>query len=116
MGRAGNDADAIAASPRQIAPLTTEERQALATRIAEAGEILENGTALSYEQALNWIAWYESEVGELVGDVDLNDISEVIVLMREESCDECGDPLWDNEGWDGYCGNCADRRFAEEDD
>jgi hypothetical protein len=114
MGRAGNDADAISASPRQIAPLTPEERQQLATRIAEAGEALANGTTLSYEQAFNWIKWYESEIGKLVGDVDLADIAEVIGLMREESCDECGNPLWDNEGWDGYCGSCADRRFGED--
>lgn len=26
----------------------------------------------------------------------------------DNSCDECGAPLDDGEGWDGLCGNCAD--------
>jgi hypothetical protein len=26
------------------------------------------------------------------------------------TCRECGDPTDDGEGWDGLCGNCADRR------
>lgn len=25
------------------------------------------------------------------------------------SCRECGEPAWGGEGYDGYCGNCADR-------
>lgn len=28
----------------------------------------------------------------------------------EESCSECGSPTDDGEGWDGLCGNCADRQ------
>ena len=28
----------------------------------------------------------------------------------EDLCDECQDPLDDGEGWNGLCGNCADRR------
>lgn len=34
-------------------------------------------------------------------------------VCRSEDCDE--DPRG-GEGWDGYCGNCADRIFAEEED
>ena len=25
-------------------------------------------------------------------------------------CRECGAPVDDGEGWDGYCGSCADKR------
>ena len=31
---------------------------------------------------------------------------------EEEHCDECGAPL-DGEGWDGKCGNCADRNCVD---
>lgn len=27
---------------------------------------------------------------------------------REDMCDECGGSLADGEGYDGYCGECAD--------
>lgn len=30
-----------------------------------------------------------------------------------ELCVECGGPNDDGEGWDGMCGNCADRAEAE---
>lgn len=26
-----------------------------------------------------------------------------------DTCDQCGTDLGDGEGWDGLCGNCADR-------
>ena len=26
-----------------------------------------------------------------------------------EPCDECGEPADDGEGWNGLCGNCADK-------
>ena len=31
-------------------------------------------------------------------------------LYDDDLCDECQDPLDDGEGWNGLCGNCADRR------
>jgi hypothetical protein len=36
----------------------------------------------------------------------------------EETCDGCGVPLADDEGegWNGYCGSCADKRYNEEDE
>lgn len=34
----------------------------------------------------------------------------------ERKCRECGEPNDDGEGWDGLCGNCADRQFAEDED
>ncbi|CAL9677544.1 hypothetical protein SUDANB95_07869 (plasmid) [Actinosynnema sp. ALI-1.44] len=45
-------------------------------------------------------------------DFDEDDFDEDAVC-RSEDCDE--DPRG-GEGWDGYCGNCADRIFAEEED
>lgn len=30
-----------------------------------------------------------------------------------EECSECGESLDDGEGWDGLCGNCADRAAVE---
>lgn len=35
--------------------------------------------------------------------------------MDEDGCDKCGESLSDGEGYDGLCGNCADRAFAGED-
>jgi DNA-directed RNA polymerase subunit RPC12/RpoP len=32
----------------------------------------------------------------------------------EDKCTECGARLDDGEGYDGLCGNCADRRAAKE--
>jgi len=31
-----------------------------------------------------------------------------------EKCSECGEPLDDGEGYDGKCGNCADRAEGRE--
>jgi len=30
-------------------------------------------------------------------------------------CRECGEPNDDGEGWDGLCGNCADKAEGEHD-
>jgi len=34
---------------------------------------------------------------------------EACYTLNEESCDECGASLADGEGYDGLCGNCADK-------
>lgn len=34
----------------------------------------------------------------------------VYVGYHREFCRTCGEPSDDGEGWDGECGNCADRR------
>lgn len=34
--------------------------------------------------------------------------------QEEEKCRECEAPLDDGEGWDGFCGSCADRAFEAE--
>lgn len=33
---------------------------------------------------------------------------------RFDKCRTCGDPADDGEGWDGECGNCADRTYRRE--
>lgn len=35
-------------------------------------------------------------------------------VTLDANCTECGEPCDDGEGWDGLCGNCADK--AEGDD
>jgi hypothetical protein len=37
---------------------------------------------------------------------------ETAARWRAPRCRECGDPTDDGEGWDGLCGNCADREEA----
>lgn len=40
----------------------------------------------------------------------LEALDELQRLLEEEVCPACLAPSNDGEGWDGYCGNCADRR------
>lgn len=35
-------------------------------------------------------------------------------VILEETCSECGEPCDDGEGWDGMCGNCADKADSED--
>lgn len=38
----------------------------------------------------------------------------VYVGYHREFCRTCGEPSGGGEGWDGECGNCADRTYARE--
>jgi hypothetical protein len=41
---------------------------------------------------------------------DVQDLDSVVADVRAQySCKECGKPNNDGEGWDGLCGNCADK-------
>lgn len=49
------------------------------------------------------------------GDADLSDYHRVTAEgVDDDFCSTCGGSLDDGEGWDGYCGNCADRVVNEE--
>ncbi|WNV90287.1 hypothetical protein [Umezawaea sp. Da 62-37] len=52
-------------------------------------------------------------VAEMRDEQDDDEEDEEPAPCRTEDCD--GDPD-DGEGWDGYCGNCADRLDGGEDD
>ena len=43
---------------------------------------------------------------------DPDDITSAIESLVDDCCDECGADLSDGEGYDGRCGNCADRAEA----
>jgi hypothetical protein len=42
--------------------------------------------------------------------------NEIVEETDEDVCRTCGGPNDNGEGWDGECGDCADRTAAEEDD
>lgn len=78
----------------------TDERNANARLIAAAPELLEAAQAIAKHL---WNA-----------DGPVYDALRAAIdkATGDESCTECGDDADDGEGWDGKCGNCADREVS----
>lgn len=61
----------------------------------------------------------DAEIDELVehlqfdGDDEDEDLDEEFD-EEDAKCDDCGAPTDDGEGYDGKCGNCADKEHADE--
>lgn len=61
-----------------------------------------------------WIEGKENAGGELWDDAVGPMLRQIEDWLASESCSRCGESADDGEGWNGLCGNCADRQEGEE--
>lgn len=62
------------------------------------------------------VAYFTAAEGSVTDEDELwkESLEELQASGVAESCSECSDTIDDGEGYDGKCGNCADREYAAE--
>lgn len=82
------------------------------------GELVYRGDSVHLDELRSFVDTIEVMDGVVLDRVVLDDQSQWEADLYDDFCaeDGCGESLFDGEGWNGYCGSCADSRDAEEDD
>lgn len=87
--------------------------------LAQAGRILDSNCSGDMFDDVVFEAedgkTYTGNVEFVLGECAPDYLADVLERKAEDRCDECEASLDDGEGYDGLCGNCADKALARED-